>query len=72
MYAAEKRVDQTKYRGLIGSLVYLTASRPDIMFAVCLCARYQANPRSEERRVGKECRSNQIQRIDWLFAISNS
>ena len=38
--AAGKGVDQTKYRGLIGSLLYLTASRPDIMFAMCLCARY--------------------------------
>ena len=31
---------------MIGSLMYLTASRPDIMFAVCQCARYQANPRT--------------------------
>jgi len=37
---AGKRVDQTKYRGLIGSILNLIASRPDIMFAVCLCARY--------------------------------
>ena len=34
-------VDSTKYRGMIGSLLYLTASRPDIMFNVCLCARFQ-------------------------------
>jgi len=34
--ATGKGVDQTKYIGLIGSLLYLTASRPDIMFAVCL------------------------------------
>ncbi|GJT15348.1 retrovirus-related pol polyprotein from transposon TNT 1-94 [Tanacetum coccineum] len=34
-------VDSTKYRGMIGSLLYLTASRPDIMFSVCLCARFQ-------------------------------
>ncbi|GJX14343.1 hypothetical protein Tco_0206101 [Tanacetum coccineum] len=34
-------VDSTKYRGTIGSLLYLTASRPDIMFSVCLCARFQ-------------------------------
>ncbi|GKB10352.1 hypothetical protein Tco_0844275 [Tanacetum coccineum] len=34
-------VDNTKYRGMIGSLLYLTASRPDIMFSVCLCARFQ-------------------------------
>jgi len=35
-------VDQTKFRQLIGSLLYLTASRPNIMFSVCLCARFQA------------------------------
>ncbi|GKF58785.1 retrovirus-related pol polyprotein from transposon TNT 1-94, partial [Tanacetum coccineum] len=34
-------VDSTKYRGMIGSLLYLTASMPDIMFSVCLCARFQ-------------------------------
>ncbi|GJV24417.1 hypothetical protein Tco_1377112 [Tanacetum coccineum] len=39
-------VDSTKYRGMIGSLLYLTASRPDIMFSVCLCARFQENPKS--------------------------
>ncbi|GJY22749.1 retrovirus-related pol polyprotein from transposon TNT 1-94 [Tanacetum coccineum] len=33
-------VDSSKYRGMIGSLLYLTASRPDIMFSVCLCARF--------------------------------
>ncbi|KAI0519550.1 hypothetical protein KFK09_007000 [Dendrobium nobile] len=40
-----KSVDQKKYRGMIGSLLYLTASRPDIMFSVCLCARFQADPK---------------------------
>ena len=40
-----KPIDQKLYRGMIGSLLYLTASRPDIMFSVCLCARFQANPR---------------------------
>ncbi|GKB11489.1 hypothetical protein Tco_0845412 [Tanacetum coccineum] len=39
-------VDSTKYRGLIGSLLYLTASRPDIMFSVCLCARFQEAPKT--------------------------
>ena len=38
-------VDQTEYRSMIGSLMYLTASRLDIMFAVCQFARYQANPK---------------------------
>ena len=35
-----KCVDIKSYRGMIGSLLYLTASRPDIMFSVCLCARF--------------------------------
>nr|GEX69446.1 retrovirus-related Pol polyprotein from transposon TNT 1-94 [Tanacetum cinerariifolium] len=36
-------VDSSKYRGMTGSLLYLTASRPGIMFSVCLCARFQEN-----------------------------
>nr|GEV84656.1 retrovirus-related Pol polyprotein from transposon TNT 1-94 [Tanacetum cinerariifolium] len=39
-----KPVDATLYRGMIGSLMYLTASRPDLIYVVCLCARYQAKP----------------------------
>nr|GEV19453.1 uncharacterized mitochondrial protein AtMg00810-like [Tanacetum cinerariifolium] len=39
-----KPVDHTDYRRMIGSLMYVTSSRPDIMFATCMCARYQANP----------------------------
>ena len=35
-----KDVNQKLYRGMIDSLFYLTASRPDIMFSVCLCARF--------------------------------
>ncbi|GJV19697.1 retrovirus-related pol polyprotein from transposon TNT 1-94, partial [Tanacetum coccineum] len=38
-------VDSSKYLGMIGSLLYLTASRPDTMFSVCLCARFQENPK---------------------------
>ncbi|GJU69008.1 retrovirus-related pol polyprotein from transposon TNT 1-94 [Tanacetum coccineum] len=37
-------IDQTDYRSKIGSLMYLTSSRPDIVQAVCYCARYQARP----------------------------
>nr|GFC07068.1 uncharacterized mitochondrial protein AtMg00810-like [Tanacetum cinerariifolium] len=39
-----KLTDPTRYRGMVGSLMYLSASRPDIVFAVCMCARYQASP----------------------------
>nr|GEV51109.1 Gag-Pol polyprotein [Tanacetum cinerariifolium] len=37
-------VDRTKYRSMVGALMYLTARRPDIMHATCYCARYQAKP----------------------------
>ncbi|GJZ60583.1 retrovirus-related pol polyprotein from transposon TNT 1-94 [Tanacetum coccineum] len=39
-------VDSTKYRGMIGSLLYLTASRPDIMFSACLCVCFQEAPKT--------------------------
>nr|GFA21731.1 copia protein [Tanacetum cinerariifolium] len=37
-------IDQTRFRSMVGSLMYLTASRPDLVFVVCMCARYQAKP----------------------------
>jgi hypothetical protein len=50
-----KSVDQKLYRSMIGSLLYLFASRPDIMLSVCMCARFQANP--------KECHLVAVKRI---------
>lgn len=50
-----KEVDIHLYRSMIGSLMYLTASRPDIMFAVCACARFQVCP--------KESHLNAVKRI---------
>jgi hypothetical protein len=50
-----KPVDQKLYRSMIGSLLYLCASRPDIMLSVCMCARFQANP--------KDCHLVAIKRI---------
>nr|GEV08477.1 hypothetical protein [Tanacetum cinerariifolium] len=50
-----KDVDLHLYRSMIGSLMYLTASRPDIMFAVCTCARHQVTP--------KECHLHAVKRI---------
>ncbi|GKD85549.1 putative ribonuclease H-like domain-containing protein, partial [Tanacetum coccineum] len=38
-------LDEHLYRSMIGSLMYLTSSRPDIMFAVCTCVRFQVNPK---------------------------
>nr|GEU90422.1 hypothetical protein [Tanacetum cinerariifolium] len=39
-----KAVDPTRYRGMIGTLIYRTSSRPDLAFTVCMCAWYQARP----------------------------
>ncbi|GKD76480.1 uncharacterized mitochondrial protein-like protein, partial [Tanacetum coccineum] len=46
-------VDATLYRGMIGSLMYLTSSRPDLIYAVNLCARYQAKPTEKNLNVVK-------------------
>jgi hypothetical protein len=50
-----KSVDPKAYRSMIGSLLYLCASRPDIMLSVCMCARYQSDP--------KECHLVAVKRI---------
>jgi hypothetical protein len=50
-----KSIDQKVYRSMSGSLLYLCASRPDIMPSVCMCARFQANP--------KECHLMAVKRI---------
>jgi hypothetical protein len=50
-----KSIDQMVYRSMIGSLLYLCASRPDIMPSVCMCARFQAN--------SKECHLIVVKRI---------
>nr|GFD01658.1 uncharacterized mitochondrial protein AtMg00810-like [Tanacetum cinerariifolium] len=39
-----KAVDPSHYCGMIGTLLYLTASRPNLQFAICMCARYRARP----------------------------
>jgi hypothetical protein len=50
-----KVVDQKVYRSMISSLLYLCASRPDIMHSVCMCARFQSSP--------KECHLMAVKRI---------
>ncbi|KAK6160530.1 hypothetical protein DH2020_003911 [Rehmannia glutinosa] len=54
MDADTKAVDQTRYRALIGSLLYLTASRPDITFAVGVCARFQSAPKESHMTAAKK------------------
>ncbi|GKE39355.1 hypothetical protein Tco_1462760 [Tanacetum coccineum] len=44
LYKNGTSVDATKYQSMIDALMYLTSSRPDIVHATCLCARYQAQP----------------------------
>ncbi|GKF63663.1 retrovirus-related pol polyprotein from transposon TNT 1-94, partial [Tanacetum coccineum] len=46
-------VDEHLYRSMIRSLMYLTTSRPDIMFAVCACARFQVTPKASHLLVVK-------------------
>jgi hypothetical protein len=48
-----KSIDQKVYRSMIGSLLYLCASRPDIMLFVCMCARFEANPKEVHLRAVK-------------------
>jgi hypothetical protein len=50
-----KSIDQKAYRSMIGSLLYLCASRPDIMLSICICARFQSDP--------KECHLVAVKRI---------
>ena len=48
-----KSVNATLYRGIIGSLLYLTACKPDIQFSVCLCARFQVDPKESHLTIVK-------------------
>nr|GEW46514.1 hypothetical protein [Tanacetum cinerariifolium] len=49
-------VDQTCFHSMVGSIMYLTASRPDLIFGVCMCARYQAKPTK-----------NHLEALKWVF-----
>ncbi|GKA38443.1 retrovirus-related pol polyprotein from transposon TNT 1-94 [Tanacetum coccineum] len=63
-----KVVDPTHYRGMVGTLMYLTASRPDLTFAVCMCARYQAKPTKKHlhavKKIFKYLRGT-VNRVLW-------
>jgi hypothetical protein len=51
--ASGNMVDQKIYRSMIESLLYVTASRPNVMFSVCMCARFQASPRESHLKATK-------------------
>ena len=51
--ASGNTVDQKMYLSMIGSLLYVTTSRPDVMFSVCMCARFQASPRESHLKATK-------------------
>ena len=51
--ASGNMVDQKLYRSIIGSLLYVTVSRPDVMFSVCMCVRFQASPRKSHLKTTK-------------------
>ncbi|XP_049369397.1 secreted RxLR effector protein 161-like [Solanum verrucosum] len=59
-----KAVNKKLFRGMIGSLLYLTASRPDIMFSVCKCARFQSAPKESHLTIVKRI-------IRYLIGTSN-
>ncbi|GJT15072.1 putative ribonuclease H-like domain-containing protein [Tanacetum coccineum] len=58
-----EEVDVHMYRSMIGSLMYLTSSRPDIMLSVCACARYQVNPKISHLHYEKFFRFNIIEKV---------
>jgi hypothetical protein len=51
--ASDNIVDKTMYGSIIESLLYVTASRPNVMFSVCMCARFQASPRESHLKATK-------------------
>ncbi|GJQ99410.1 retrovirus-related pol polyprotein from transposon TNT 1-94 [Tanacetum coccineum] len=66
-------VDQTRFCSMVGSLMYLTASRPDLVFAVCMCARYQASPTKKHLEALKRVFRYLKGTINWgLWYLKNT
>ena len=64
-----KYANVTLYRGMIGSLLYLTASRPNIMYTICLCAQYQDDPKESHLIVVKQIFRYLKGHRTWVFGI---
>nr|GEW21271.1 reverse transcriptase domain-containing protein [Tanacetum cinerariifolium] len=58
-------VDQTQFRSMVGSIMYLTASKPDLVFIVCMCARYQASPTKKHLEALKRVFQYLKRTINW-------
>nr|GEX71636.1 copia protein [Tanacetum cinerariifolium] len=58
-------VNQTRFCSMVGSLMYLTASRPDLVFVVCMCARYQAKPTKKHLEALKRVFRYLKRTINW-------
>ena len=65
-----KSVDQKLYRSKIGSLLYLTSNRPDILFSTCLYARFQVNPKESHLNAIKKL-LRYLLNIVGLYSIPN-
>ncbi|GJT26241.1 hypothetical protein Tco_0906516 [Tanacetum coccineum] len=70
-----KDVDLHLYRSMIGSLMYLTTSRPDIMFAVCVCARHQVTPKEchlyAVKIMFRDCYEKKLINVDHIHTDNN-
>ncbi|XP_026397145.1 uncharacterized protein LOC113291877 [Papaver somniferum] len=66
----EKSVDQKLYRSMIGSLLYLTATRPDIAFSVGCCVRFQADPKESHLKAVKRIIRYVIGTVDYGLSYS--
>nr|GFB45306.1 hypothetical protein [Tanacetum cinerariifolium] len=60
-------VDPSHYHGMIGTLLYLTASRPDLQFAICMCARYQARPTEKHIHAVKRIFKYPCGTVHWVI-----
>ncbi|KAL6320024.1 hypothetical protein AAG906_003121 [Vitis piasezkii] len=65
-----KFIDSTMYKGMISSLLYLTASRLDIMYSVCLCARFQSCPKESHLRQEEDYKTRKCTKIEVLTALT--
>nr|GEU94263.1 retrotransposon protein, putative, unclassified [Tanacetum cinerariifolium] len=67
-----KAVDPSYYRGMIGTLLFLTASRPDLQFAICMCARYQARPTVKHLHTHLQMRITLVVKIHAISYLKRS